>query len=97
MEKTNVYLNQRVPAPTLVVWVLNVRKVFALYQDLDHRAEIDDELSNNEEPEDPFLDLTCAGEFEQVEAERNSRYRRADDTKGLTDELLFHGIRSLLI
>ena len=74
-----------------------MREVFALYQDLDHRAEIDDELSNYEEPENAFLGLVCAGEFEQVEAERDSGYRRADDTKGLTDELLFHGIRSLLI
>ena len=74
-----------------------MRKVFALYQDLDHRAEIDDELSDDEEPENAFLGLICAGEFEQVETERNSRYRRADDTKGLPDELQFHGIRSLLI
>ena len=35
-----------------------MRKVFALYQDLDHGAEIDDELSNDEEPDMRFLVLS---------------------------------------
>jgi hypothetical protein len=96
LEIANVCLNRGTPALVRHVWVAEHLKLPVGDEDFNHGEDVDSQLCDDDEPKEMPHISPSPSELQQVGGKGDPSDSGAYDSEWLSDEVLLHGLESLV-